>query len=308
MPASDSSIFSVDGTIVSRMPLRDDLTVRLSTLLASTGYFTRKSLKKARPLVNGSPSATDLRLIFKEGQTHRIELFEEEFIVQADEALLLAMHKPVGIVTARLSHESDSADLSVYDLLPSWLQSEHLEAIGRLDKDTSGLLLFTEDGALNQRIRHPSRQVERRYLATLARPLDPSVAQNALTEGVTLRDGATVRPLRLEASDASQLVWNVTVVEGKYHEVRRLFAALGNHVEALHRKGYHRCQLIGTELQTPGNTDNPIPVLSELPEDQDQMLLEASLTRISGEALQSILQPLHIDAPPTMVQVIHRMH
>src|SRR5690606_8202613 len=113
--------------------------------------------------------------------------------------------------------------------------------VGRLDKETTGLLLLTDDGQLSQRLRHPSRGFERVYLAQCSRPIPEDALQDALREGVSLRDGTRCHPASLELlTDRAQgeggaLTYRVVLREGRYHEVRRLVAALGSHVEELRR-------------------------------------------------------------------------
>jgi 16S rRNA pseudouridine516 synthase len=122
-----------------------------------------------------------------------------------------------------------------------------LSTIGRLDKDTSGLLLLTDDGALLHRVISPKRHVPKRYLATLARPLQGEEGAR-FASGALLLEGedkplapAVLQPL------SPTTAW-LTVTEGRYHQVRRMFAAVGNHVAALHR------DRIGA-LDLPGDLD-----------------------------------------------------
>ena len=145
--------------------------------------------------------------------------------------MALIMHKPLG---ATCSHKE--AGLLVYDLLPSrWRRrTPLLSTVGRLDKETSGLLLFTDDGALLHRVISPRNHVAKRYLATLERPLRGD--EGALfASGTLLLEGEDkpLLPARLEPL-SSFTAW-LTVTEGRYHQVRRMFAAVGNPVTALHR-------------------------------------------------------------------------
>jgi 16S rRNA pseudouridine516 synthase len=145
--------------------------------------------------------------------------------------LTLVLHKPLDLVC---SHTEPGR--SIYDLLPSrWRRREPaLSSIGRLDKDTSGLLLLTDDGALLHRIISPKAHVTKRYHVILDRPLRGDEAER-FASGTLMLEGE-VRPLapaRLEALEP-RVCW-LTIVEGRYHQVRRMFAAVGNHVVALHR-------------------------------------------------------------------------
>jgi 16S rRNA pseudouridine516 synthase len=145
--------------------------------------------------------------------------------------MVLMLHKPAGVTCS----QKESGPL-VYDLLPDrWRRrNPALSSVGRLDKDTSGLLLFTDDGALLHRIISPKRHVAKRYEATLARPLEGGEAAT-FASGALLLEGEDkpLLPAALEpiGSDRARL----TIHEGRYHQVRRMFAAVGNHVAALHR-------------------------------------------------------------------------
>jgi 16S rRNA pseudouridine516 synthase len=145
--------------------------------------------------------------------------------------MALMLHKPVGVTC---SHKE--AGPLVYELLPGrWRMREPvISTVGRLDKETSGLLLLTDDGALLHRIISPKKHVSKRYLAGLARPLDGSEA-GRFASGELILDGEDkpLLPARLEPLSDRQA--RLTITEGRYHQVRRMFAAVGNHVEALHR-------------------------------------------------------------------------
>jgi 16S rRNA pseudouridine516 synthase len=141
------------------------------------------------------------------------------------------MHKPLGLVC---SHTEPGR--GVYELLPErWRRREPaLSTIGRLDMDTSGLLLLTDDGALLHRIISPKTHLPKRYHFILERPLRGDEAEQ-FASGTLMLDGETkpLAPAELEALD--DLTGRLTITEGRYHQVRRMFAAVGNHVTALHR-------------------------------------------------------------------------
>jgi 16S rRNA pseudouridine516 synthase len=126
---------------------------------------------------------------------------------------------------------------SVYELLPSrWRRRDPaLSTVGRLDADTTGLLLITDDGALLHRIISPRNHVPKVYVADLARPLEGHEAA-LFASGELVLEGETtpLAPARLEPSGPSQA--RLIITEGRYHQVRRMFAAAGNHVEKLHRE------------------------------------------------------------------------
>jgi 16S rRNA pseudouridine516 synthase len=145
--------------------------------------------------------------------------------------LLLMLHKPVGFTCST----KDQGRL-VYDLLPPRfrLRDPVLSTVGRLDRDTSGLLLLTDDGALLHRIISPKSAMPKVYEATLARPLRGDEA--AIFAAGTLMLESETKPLlpaELDVFDPQRA--RLTLHEGRYHQVRRMFAAVGNHVESLHR-------------------------------------------------------------------------
>ncbi len=141
----------------------------------------------------------------------------------------LLMHKPAGLVCAR----RDPVHATVLDLLPPELAAG-LHLVGRLDRDTTGLLLLTDDGDWSHRLTSPRHGCAKTYLAELADPL-PKEAERAFAEGILLRnEKRPTRPARLERLDERRA--RVVLHEGRYHQVRRMFAALGNRVVSLHRE------------------------------------------------------------------------
>lgn len=146
----------------------------------------------------------------------------------------IMLHKPVGVLTAA----RDSRQPTVFDLLPPPYAALRCMPVGRLDKDTSGLLLLTTDGQLSHRLLAPGRHVWKRYEVTVDGALDEHV-RDAFARGVQLAD-FTALPARLDVTDPdgarkSAIVW---VREGKYHQVRRMFAACGRTVLTLKRVGF----------------------------------------------------------------------
>ncbi|MFN7054276.1 16S rRNA pseudouridine(516) synthase [Hyphomonas sp.] len=155
--------------------------------------------------------------------------------------MVILMHKPAGFTC---SH-SDQGRL-VYDLLPPRFlkRDPKLSSIGRLDADTTGALLFTDDGALLHRLISPKSSAEKVYEATLARPLEGHEAALFASGELVLRgEDKPCLPARLEVTGARSA--RLTLTEGRYHQVRRMFAAAGNHVETLHRARFGPVTLDG---------------------------------------------------------------
>ncbi len=144
---------------------------------------------------------------------------------------LLMLHKPVGVTCST----KDQGRL-VYDLLPPRfrLRDPLLSTVGRLDRETSGLLLFTDDGALLHRIISPKAELPKVYEATLARPLRGDEA-DVFASGTLMLESETKPLLPAELTVLDDGRARLVLHEGRYHQVRRMFAAVGNHVETLHR-------------------------------------------------------------------------
>jgi 16S rRNA pseudouridine516 synthase len=161
------------------------------------------------------------------------------------EHVTLALHKPIGYVTAL----RDDRHPVAYTLLETAPLFPHLRPVGRLDLDTSGLLLWTTDGTSLQRLTHPKRAVPRTYHAALARPFRAPAGQLILDDGhePSITHLATIDPAAAHAALArppEAICWaTITIVGGAYHEVRRIFAALDSHVLALCRVSFGRLAL-----------------------------------------------------------------
>ncbi len=146
--------------------------------------------------------------------------------------MVILLNKPLGMTC---SHKEDGA--LVYDILPDrWRRRDPaISTIGRLDKQTSGLLLLTDDGDLLHRVISPKRHVKKTYRAKLARPLN-GTERDLFASGHLMLEGENkpLAPAELEVVSETEALLSVT--EGRYHQVRRMFAATGNHVEGLHRE------------------------------------------------------------------------
>ena len=141
----------------------------------------------------------------------------------------LMMHKPCGLLSAT----RDDNQATVLSLLPPELAAR-VHLVGRLDKDTSGLLLLTDDGAWSHAVSSPRRHCAKIYIAQLAESLVPD-AEQRLAEGLMLRgESRPTRPAVLSRMADDRV--RITISEGRYHQVKRMFAALGNRVVQLHRE------------------------------------------------------------------------
>lgn len=201
----------------------------LDRLLQSQGVGTRKWCRQL--IADGEVSidgvtVTDYRMSV-DAEGLRFTLFGEEWVYR--EHLYIALNKPVNIECSR----KPSHHPGVMSLLPEEFAWRDVQAIGRLDHDTTGLLLLTDDGAFNHAMSSPKRHVPKRYLATTAEPVTPALLEHLLT-GVQLHD----EPLPLAASHCIQVgpsQIEIVLEQGKYHQVKRMLAAAGNHCAALQR-------------------------------------------------------------------------
>jgi len=170
--------------------------------------------------------------------------------IMLPEAAYLMMNKPVGLLSAR----RDDHQATVLTLLPASLAGR-VHIVGRLDKQTSGLLLLSDDGGWSHRISSPRHACPKDYLVELAEPLAAD-AEDRLAEGILLRgEPAISRPAELQRLAPKRV--RITVTEGRYHLVRRLFAALGNRVTRLHREA------VGGLALDPGLASGQWRVLSD---------------------------------------------
>lgn len=138
------------------------------------------------------------------------------------------MHKPAGIVSAT----EDRDERTVLDLLPDELRRAGIFPAGRLDKDTTGLLILTDDGDYAHRMLSPNRHVDKTYIAALDREAGQEVAER-FAQGIELRDGTVCKAGQAVPLGGCRV--RVVISEGKYHQVKRMFAALGYRVTALER-------------------------------------------------------------------------
>jgi 16S rRNA pseudouridine516 synthase len=214
---------------MSKMP-----TMRIDRLLANMGYGSRRDIERiagnGRVVLDGrSVEDVSARIAVTPDLPARMQIDGER--LDPPPGLIVALHKPLGVTC---SHKEAGA--LVYDLLPPrWLHRDPvISTVGRLDKDTSGLLLLTDDGALLHRIIAPKSHVAKRYRVELARPLKGDEAALFGAGGLMLE--SEDRPLLpADFAPLSERSGLLTLHEGRYHQVRRMFAAIGNHVETLHR-------------------------------------------------------------------------
>ena len=209
----------------------------LEDVLFSQGFGTRRIcrglVQQGRVAVGDPPVACDDPDALFEPQGLCFAVEGERWLWQ--ERAYLMLHKPAGYECS----QRPSAHPSVYTLLPAPLRQRGggaaagVQAVGRLDQDTTGLLLLSDDGAFIHRLTSPRHHVPKVYEVTVRHPLDAMACQRLL-DGVVLDDDP--KPVRAsEAVQVDEHHLRLVLTEGKYHQVKRMVAAIGNRVEALHR-------------------------------------------------------------------------
>lgn len=205
--------------------------MRLDNLLAQE-KVSRKAMKQAllkgEILVDGCPAHSLAQNI----DTGLQELLFQGRIIQGYEHSYLMLHKPTGIVTANKDRELPT----VMDLLSPDIQSDKLYAVGRLDRDTTGLLLLTDNGPLGFQLLHPQYHVDKTYQVEVNGLLTPDHIQ-AFQKGIVFLDGTVCKPARLEILSANPSLSqaSITISEGKFHQVKKMFLSVGVKVTSLKR-------------------------------------------------------------------------
>ena len=204
--------------------------IRLDKFLADMGRGTRSQIremaKKGRISINGQPvKKTDLKV---DPERDAVAVDGQPVAYVTHEYYML--HKPAGVVTAT----EDNLHRTVMDLLKT--ARKDLFPVGRLDIDTEGLLLITNDGELAHQLLSPKKHVDKVYFARVAGALPEDAAQR-MAEGMTLRDGTPALPaeLAIDGTDGDETLVRLTIREGKFHQVKRMFEALGCRVTYLKR-------------------------------------------------------------------------
>jgi 16S rRNA pseudouridine516 synthase len=203
--------------------------MKLVKLIANLGYGSRKDV--AQMFRSGRITDAAGEVLYADDTVAHAAIRIDDEPLDPPPGLVLMLHKPLGVTCSR----KDPGRV-VYDLLPPRynVRSPALSSVGRLDRDTSGLLLFTDDGALLHRIISPKAQVTKVYEATLAQDLRGDEGELFASGGLLLEsETEPLAPAALEVLGPRHA--RLSVTEGRYHQVRRMFAATGNHVETLQR-------------------------------------------------------------------------
>ena len=203
---------------------------RLDKLLNKCLPLSRSELKKAAKagLVTLNGEAVSDLSVKVDGNADSV-LFDGKK-VNTDEFLYIMLNKPKGVICAT----DGRGEKTVLDLLPDELKRSGLFPAGRLDKDTTGFVLITDDGDFAHRILSPKNHVEKTYIAVLDQPVDKEGIKQ-LENGITLNDGTQFLPAKLKTLNDEKTVIEIKICEGKYHEIKRMFKAVGCEVTELER-------------------------------------------------------------------------
>lgn len=208
--------------------------MRINKFVAQASGMSRRAADTAiaggRVAVDGSPAQPGQDIqdqhVALDGKTLRLSAAHQTIV----------LNKPVGYVVSRNGQGSKT----IYDLVPPELHG--LKPVGRLDKNSSGLLLLTDDGVLAHELTHPRFAKQKIYEVTLDAPLAPLHRQMISDHGVQLEDGPSKLTLE-RLQDGNDRAWRATMHEGRNRQIRRTFAALGYEVQKLHRTHFGNYQL-----------------------------------------------------------------
>ncbi len=205
---------------------------RLDKIIASSGLSTRSEvkalIKKGLVKVN-NVTVTDASQKF---DCEADDIVVDGKALRKGKHVYIMLNKPKGVVSAT----NDNKDLTVVDILPEELKRKNLFPAGRLDKDTTGFCLITDDGDFAHDILAPNHHVEKTYIAQLDKAVDFEKARQAFLDGVVLNDGTVLLSASLEIVENSLApTYKVVIKEGKYHQVKRMFSSLGSTVTELKR-------------------------------------------------------------------------
>ncbi len=211
--------------------------MQLQEVLFSQGFGTRHEccgiIAQGRVTFNGILRNDPWAEVDTSGLNFSVDGVKWPYVSQA----VIALHKPSGYECSRkpLHHPS------VLSLLPAPLRNRGVQPVGRLDEDTTGLLILTDDGQLLHRLTHPKKHVSKLYRVTVKHALTDSMMKQ-LQDGVLL-DGEIEKVAAQEVTIINDHVFLMKITQGKYHQVKRMVAAVGNRVQFLHREAFGKYHL-----------------------------------------------------------------
>lgn len=203
---------------------------RLDKVISNTNSYSRSEIKKmiksGRVTVNGKIIKDSAYKVDGNSDVitvDSVELFTNKFVY-------IMQNKPKGVVSA----SEGKGDTTVVDLLPDEMKRDGLFPAGRLDKDTTGFVLITNDGEFAHRILSPKNHIEKTYEVMLDKPVT-SEGVVILENGLELKDGTVFKPAKLKKLNENNTKFEIVIYEGKYHQIKRMFKAVGSTVIELNR-------------------------------------------------------------------------
>ena len=201
---------------------------RIDKLIAGSGKLSRKDviglISHGDVEVNGKTVKSGSEKV--DAETDEIRVRGEIFTIKKH--IYIMLNKPKGVVSA----SDGKGEKTVCDLVPEELMRRGLFPAGRLDKDTTGFVLITDDGEFAHRILSPKNHIDKNYVVSLRDNIEDE-AVSVLENGITLRDGTTFLPSKIKILSDKEC--EITICEGKYHQIKRMFCAVGNKVVDLRR-------------------------------------------------------------------------
>ncbi len=204
---------------------------RLDKIIANSGTLSRKEvhrlIKSGAVSVNGI--TTKDRGFCIDPETAQIKINGQP--VSLEKYVYIMLNKPEGVVSAT----KDPTEKTVVDLVPAEFKKKNLFPAGRLDRNTTGFVLITDNGDFAHKILSPKNHIEKTYEARLAEKID-EISLQKVAEGITLGDGTECLPAKVRVlEDGNNPLIEIKICEGKYHQIKRMFAAVGNAVVELKR-------------------------------------------------------------------------
>ena len=232
--------------VLKRFLQRVNLKMRLVKLVSSLGYGSQKEVRAM--FKDGRVTSVSGEVLTMDCRVEHGDILLDGTLLDPPAGMVLMLNKPCGFTCST----SDPGRV-VYELLPPRFAQRKpiVTSVGRLDRDTSGLLLLTDDGKFLHRVISPRSAIAKTYEITLSRPLNGDEGEIFASGTLMLRsETEPLAPADFKAlSDVSA---TISITEGRYHQVKRMFAAVGNHVETLHRAGIGNLRLGGGDHRQEG--------------------------------------------------------
>ena len=214
---------------------RERLDRFLSNQLNIPRSVVRAQIKNGSATVNGTPVKDSGYFVYPEEDN----VYYNGEAVNYRRFIYVIMNKPSGVITA----SKDKSQKTVIDLVPQDIRRRNLSPVGRLDKDTTGLLILTDDGDFAHRCISPKNEIPKSYIAELDGDIDESIIKS-FASGVVLADGYRCKPAKLYKLSYNKV--RVVITEGKYHQIKRMFGVFSLGVNRLHRESIGNIKLPAT--------------------------------------------------------------